>query len=294
FADIAKAFGLGGIFHTDELPGYGITAEEVKTLRSAVGALEGDAVVIAAGEPQRAERALRRILERAKFCLTGVPEETRKANEDATTSYLRPLPGSARMYPETDVPPVLSWDYLDVEIPELIEERARRYAKLLPEDLASEIADSKYYGLFEEFSSSISPTIVARVIHVIPTELRRENCNVDVLNENHFRMVLEMIKDGDIAKEGAETALRALIENPSANKDELKKKIGSRSDVDNFIQKLVDEKIGLIAEKGENAFKPLMGIVMGEFRGKVDGKIIAEKLREAIARKLKEIEPQNS
>ncbi|TDA29496.1 MAG: Glu-tRNA(Gln) amidotransferase GatDE subunit E [Archaeoglobi archaeon] len=294
FADIAKAFGLGGIFHTDELPGYGITAEEVKTLRSVVGALEGDAVVIAAGEPQRAERALRRILERAKFCLIGVPEETRKANEDATTSYLRPLPGSARMYPETDVPPVLSWDYLDVEIPELIEERARRYAKLLPEDLASEIADSKYYGLFEEFSSSILPTIVARVIHVIPTELRRENCNVDVLNENHFRMVLEMIKDGDIAKEGAETALRALIENPTANKDELKKKIGSRSDVDNFIQKLVDEKIGLIAEKGENAFKPLMGIVMGEFRGKVDGKIIAEKLREAIARKLKEIEPQNS
>lgn len=294
FADIARAFGLGGIFHTDELPAYGITGEEVSMLRSVVGAVEGDAVVIAAGDPDRVERALRRIIERAKYCFVGVPEETRKANEDATTSYLRPLPGSARMYPETDVPPVLSSAYIDVEIPELIEDRAKRYAKLLPADLAFEIADSKFYRLFEEFCNSLPPTIVARVLHVIPTELRRENCNVDLLSERHFRMVLEMIRDGEIAKEGAENALRIIIEKPSASREELRVAIGSKSDIDSFIQRLIEEKKELIAEKGENAFKPLMGIVMGEFRGKVDGKVIAEKLREAISKKMKELEPQNS
>ncbi|MDK2794854.1 MAG: glutamyl-tRNA(Gln) amidotransferase subunit [Archaeoglobaceae archaeon] len=294
FADIARAFGLGGIFHTDELPAYGITSEEVEMLKKAVGANESDAVVIAAGDPHRAERALRRIIERAKYCSIGVPEETRKANEDGTTSYLRPLPGSARMYPETDVPPVLSYEFLDVEIPELIEERAKRYAKLLPEDLAFEIADSKHYRLFEEFSSSIQPTIVARVLHVIPTELRRENLNVDSLKEEHFRMVLEMIRNGEIAKEGADNALRILIEKPFASKKELKELIGSKKDLDSFIQKLIEEKRDLIAEKGESAFKPLMGLVMSEFRGKVDGKIIAEKLRDAILRKVKELRPQNS
>ncbi|MEM2726891.1 MAG: Glu-tRNA(Gln) amidotransferase subunit GatE [Archaeoglobaceae archaeon] len=294
FADIARAFGLGGIFHTDELPAYGISAEEVSMLRSVVGAVEGDAVIIAAGDPDRVERALRRIVERAKYCFVGVPEETRKANEDATTSYLRPLPGAARMYPETDVPPVTSLAYLDVEIPELIEDRAKRYAKLLPADLAFEIADSKYYRVFEEFCNSLPPTIVARVLHVIPTELRRENCNVDLLEEKHFRMVLEMIRDGEIAKEGAENALRAILEKPSASRNELKVALGSKSDIDSFIQRLIEEKRDLIAEKGENAFKPLMGVVMGEFRGKVDGKVIAEKLREAISKKMKELEPQNS
>ncbi|MEM3928071.1 MAG: Glu-tRNA(Gln) amidotransferase subunit GatE [Archaeoglobaceae archaeon] len=286
FADIARNFGLGGVFHTDELPAYGITAEEVKRLRETLGAKESDAIVLVAGKEERVEKALSRIIQRAKQCLFGVPEETRKANEDGTTSYLRPLPGAARMYPETDIPPVLTADYVSVEIPELIEERAKRYAKLLPFDLAYEIADSKLYRLFEEFSASIPATVVARVLHVIPTELRRQKFNVDVLDEKHFRIVLELIRSGKIAKEGAENAIKLLIENPNAEEKEIVAKLGSKQDLDSFIEKLVESKKDLVFEKGENAFRPLMGLAMAEFRGKVDGKIVAEKLREAIKKVL--------
>ncbi|MEM0022544.1 MAG: Glu-tRNA(Gln) amidotransferase subunit GatE [Archaeoglobaceae archaeon] len=286
FADIARNFGLGGVFHTDELPAYGITAEEVKRLRETLGAKESDAIVLVAGKEERVEKALSRIIQRAKQCLFGVPEETRKANEDGTTSYLRPLPGAARMYPETDIPPVLTADYVIVEIPELIEERAKRYAKLLPFDLAYEIADSKLYRLFEEFSASIPATVVARVLHVIPTELRRQKFNVDVLDEKHFRIVLELIRSGKIAKEGAENAIKLLIENPNAEENEIVAKLGSKQDLDSFIEKLVESKKDLVFEKGENAFRPLMGLAMAEFRGKVDGKIVAEKLREAIKKVL--------
>ncbi|MEM2585703.1 MAG: Glu-tRNA(Gln) amidotransferase subunit GatE [Archaeoglobaceae archaeon] len=286
FADIARTFGLGGIFHTDELPAYGISAEEVEKLKKLVNATESDTIVIAAGKDERVDKALRRIIERAKFCLLGVPEETRKANEDGTTSYLRPLPGAARMYPETDVPPVLSKEFLEVEIPELIEERAKRYEKLLPPELAFEIADSRFYKLFEEFCNSIPPTVVAKVLHVIPIELRREGLNVDLLGEKNFRLVLEMIKEGEIAKEGAESVLRELINNPLAKKEDILKLISKKFDLDSFIEKILEERKDLIAEKGENAFKPLMGIVMAEFRGKIDGKIVAEKLRNAIIKKL--------
>ena len=45
---------------------------------------------------------------------------------------------------------------------------------------------------------------------------------------------------------------------------------------------MVREKEKFIKERGEHAFKPLMGVVMKEFRGKVDGKVIAEKLKRAI------------
>ncbi|MEM0350807.1 MAG: Glu-tRNA(Gln) amidotransferase subunit GatE, partial [Archaeoglobaceae archaeon] len=282
FADIARSYGLGGIFHTDELPGYGIVAEEVLKLRDFVGAREGDAVILAAGKDERVDRALARIIEMAKYCLLGVPEETRKANEDGTTSYLRPLPGAARMYPETDVPPVITKDFLDVEIPELIEERARRYEKYLPADLAFEIADSNYYRIFEEFCESLPPTVVARVLYVIPKELKREKINVDSLEEKHFRTVLELLKEGKIAKEGAESVFRILLENPNASKEEILAKLSPKLDLDEFIKRLVESKKDLIREKGEMAFKPLMGIVMAEFRGKVDGRIVAEKLKEAI------------
>jgi len=36
-----------------------------------------------------------------------VQEETRKANDDGTTDYMRVLPGSDRMYPETDIPSIV-------------------------------------------------------------------------------------------------------------------------------------------------------------------------------------------
>ncbi len=283
FADIAKTYGLGGIFHTDELPAYGISEEEVSRLKDFVGAGSNDAVVIAAGNAVRIERALRRIIERAKYCLIGVPEETRKANDDGTTSYLRPLPGAARMYPETDVPPVvITEEMLNVEIPELIEDRAKRYEKLLPKDLAWEIADSPYYQIFEEYSEKLQPTVVARVLHLVPAMLRKEGVDIEKLGERHYRLVLDMILNGDIAKEGAEEALKLLSQNPDYTAEELKEKIGAAEDIDSFIAKLVEEKADLIAERGEAAFKPLMGLVMKEFRGKVDGKVVAEKLKSAI------------
>ncbi len=287
FADIAKTFGLGGIFHTDELPAYGIGEGEVKALKDTVGAGEMDAVVIAAGSAERVERALRRIIERAEYCLIGVPEETRKANEDGTTSYLRPLPGAARMYPETDVPPVeISDELRDIEIPELIEDRARRYEKLLPKDLAWEIADSPYWKLFEEFSKLLQPTVVARVLHIVPATLRREGFDTSRLGERHFRLVLSLISDGKIAKEGAEEALKILIENPDAGEEELLASLGRAEDLDSFIAKLIEEKRDLIDERREAAFKPLMGLVMKEFRGKVDGKVVAQKLMDAIKKAL--------
>ncbi len=283
FADIAKTFGLGGIFHTDELPAYGITQEEVDRLRKFVGARDGDAVVMAAGDALRVERALKRIIDRAKYCLIGVPEETRKANEDGTTSYLRPLPGAARMYPETDVPPVVvTEEMLQVEIPELIEERAKRYESLLPRDLAWEIADSPYYRIFEEYSEKLQPTVVARVLYLAPAALKKEGVEVEKLEERHYRLILDMILRGEIAKEGAEETLKLLSQNPNLSEEELKENIGGAEDLDSFITQLINEKADLIAERGEAAFKPLMGLVMKEFRGRVDGKIVAEKLRKAL------------
>src|SRR6056297_178265 len=59
-SDHAKRHGAGGVFHTDELPAYGVTADEVAALRDAVDAGEEDAVAIARvdGVPQRSDLLL--------------------------------------------------------------------------------------------------------------------------------------------------------------------------------------------------------------------------------------------
>ncbi|MDD1718687.1 MAG: Glu-tRNA(Gln) amidotransferase subunit GatE, partial [Methanoregulaceae archaeon] len=105
FSDYAKKCGVGGIFHTDELPAYGITAEEVAALKSRMQAGDADCVVIVADTRRKAECAIRQVVKRAQQALEGVPEETRRMLEGGSTAYMRPLPGAARMYPETDVLP---------------------------------------------------------------------------------------------------------------------------------------------------------------------------------------------
>ena len=292
FADIARMFGLGGIIHSDELPKYGITLEELKKLREYLNADEEDAIVLVSGkDEERMNRALRRIIERAEFCLIGVPEETRKANEDGTTSYLRPLPGAARMYPETDIPPVrITKEMVDqIEIPELIENRVKRYVReyKISKDLAYAIADSKYYKLFEEYASFIPPTIVARVLHIAPSEIKKEGYNVENLEERHYRIILDMIKNNEIAKEGAEEVLKMFCENPELSKEEILERMKVKVDIDKFIWDLLERNRKFVLEKREYAFKPLMGNIMKEFRGKIDGKVVAEKLKKAIDEFLK-------
>src|SRR6056297_639240 len=79
-SDHAKRHGAGGVFHTDELPAYGVTEDEVEALREAVGADPEDAVAIVAASSEVAENAIAAAAERAATALEGVPEETRGAN----------------------------------------------------------------------------------------------------------------------------------------------------------------------------------------------------------------------
>ena len=152
FSDRAKTSGVGGIFHTDELPKYGISQEEVDALRDAVGAVEGDAVTLVGDRKERAYGAMESVIIRAKEALEFVPEETRRALPDGNSAYMRPLPGASRMYPETDVPAIdISKEHYDsVELPELLTEKCGRFVEeyTLNEELAEKIVYSQYLPLF--------------------------------------------------------------------------------------------------------------------------------------------------
>ena len=65
-SDHAKRHGAGGIFHTDELPAYGVTAEEVKILREAVDADAEDAVALVAADADVAAHAIDAAADRAR------------------------------------------------------------------------------------------------------------------------------------------------------------------------------------------------------------------------------------
>ena len=56
--------------------------------------------------------------------------------------------------------------------------------------------------------------------------------------------------------------------------------------VSQFINNLIEEKLEFVKERGMGAIGPLMGPVMSEFRGKMDGSQINELLIKGIKEKI--------
>jgi glutamyl-tRNA(Gln) amidotransferase subunit E len=295
--DHAKYYGsVKGIIHTDEIPNYDISEKEVDDLYDFMGLKESDAAVLVADEEIKCISALKAVMIRACQVLNGVPEETRSANPDGTTRYTRPRPGAARMYPETDVKPVLiseNWlDSIKSKLPEKPEIKLLRIQKeyCLNEKLASQIINSEYLGLFEKLIiEKNDPTLVAVTLTEDLIKLKRDNVMVENLTDKSFFEVFMLVKNEKTAKESILEILTWLSKNPKKNAEEAIKSLGlemiSHEELDLLVQRIMNEKSDLIKERGRGAIGPIMGMTMSKVRGKADP-ILVQKI---INRYLKEI-----
>jgi glutamyl-tRNA(Gln) amidotransferase subunit E len=296
-ADFAKIYGkVGGIFHTDELPACGISAEEVEKLRNATEAGPEDAVVIVADLKERAEKALDAIIDRVNQALKGVPEGTRRALPDGNTEYMRPLPGAARMYVETDIPPITITERRVKEIkerlPELPEIKQRRFIEVyrLSEDLAKRMSLSENAWLFEQLVKKykVEPTLVATTLEETLVELKREGIPIHRIQESAFGELFDLISKGRLAKEAIPDVLREVAKGVRVRVAVKRLSLERMTKVEllELISKVIRANQELIKKRGMAALKPLMGIVMGKVRGRADGKLVY-KLLEGKLRKLK-------
>ncbi len=285
--------GVKGIFHTDELPGYSITAEEVDALRERMGAGEADAVVIVADEERKCVAALGAVVDRAEQALLGVPAETRSANPDGTTRYTRPRPGAARMYPETDIKPVKvtpeKLEELRAVLPEMPEVKLRRFMKdySLNEKLATQVVDSDYMGLFEELArEGHSTTLLAVTLTEDLTRLRRDGVSVEGLTDEALRDAFTLVKEGAATKESLPDVLTWLAENRGKKARAALSVLGfdmmTIEELTVLINSVVGEKSDLVAERGMRAMGPLMGVIMGQVRGRAKPQDVQRLLRSAV------------
>jgi len=290
-SDHAKRAGAGGIFHTDELPAYGVTSEEVADLKAAVDAGEDDAVALVAADAEVAGQAIEAAADRARTAIEGVPEETRGANDDGTTRYLRPLPGAARMYPETDVPPVEP-DPSEIETPELLTERVERYAEELglDEGLAEQVAFGRRMVLFEEaVEAGVDPTFAASTLESTLTELSRDGVEVEAIHDDALLETLLLVDEGELPKEGVNPVLTALAADPELTPEEAMEEEGvggvSEAEVREAVQEVVERNAEQVEAEGMGAFSGLMGECMGALRGQAGGDLVSEVLREEIQKR---------
>ncbi len=298
-ADYARFWGgVGGLFHTDELPKYGITENDVNELRRSLSANEKDAIVIVADEKSKCEDALRAVIKRAKAAVVGVPPETRVPLPNGTTKYARPRPGAERMYPETDVRAVkitqARLKRIRRNMPETLEEKEDRFIKELglSRELAHQITRSTYLPLFESLvrETNTSPTLIAVTLENTLVSLHRDGVNIERITEDHLHDMFTAVSKGAISTQGIPDILTYLAEHPLASVDQAIDVTGlgaiSTDMLEGKIHEVVNANIDFINEHGIRAVGRLMGVLMKELRGKADGKTVKEILTREVQRVL--------
>ena len=282
-AQRARTKGVKGIFHSDELPNYGIEQDYVDRLRDFLGMNgEYDAFVICAAKEKKAVDALQMAVERANEAMVGVPEETRDPLPDGTSKYSRPLPGAARMYPETDVPPInISRERMEQvrnNLPELPEEIEARLVKQygINAQQARQMVRQDHTDLFERLCQIDGMASIAATT-LLNTYGELETAGIDTSSFDEARMVglFTMLGESKFAKEALPAILREMG-TTGCDAEKAVKKLGlesvDESEAEAIIAKIVNERADYVREKGMGAIGGLMGPVMGALRGKLDGK----------------------
>ena len=288
--------GVKGIFHSDELPAYGIEQEYVDRVKKHLGMKEKhEAFVLCAEKEGKAKAALEAVIERAKEALIGIPEETRDPQPDGTSRYMRPLPGAARMYPETDIPPILitkeKLNKIRKNLPELPEETERRLVSGygLNAQQARQLVRGGNESIFEKIAKDKEIASVAATTFLSTfTEMEREGINVSAISENMILAVFNSLRSGKFAKEALPSLFREIAMGVPLDDAILKLGVSAMSDDDAamVISKIVKERGSFVKEKGMASVGPLMGPVMEALRGKIDGKRMNDLLTNEIKKML--------
>lgn len=285
--------GVKGIFHSDELPAYGITAAECGELASRLNLGAQDAYALVVERRAVAEVALQAVLARAARLLAGVPEETRDLLPDGTSRYLRPLPGGARMYPETDVPPIrLGADRMEAlraALPEMPREKLARFRRDYP-DLSEDQARQLVRGeaaLFERLvKASGLPKETARLMLNQLPELEQKGFRAELATEAILLDALGALAQGAFAKEALPQVVRHAAETRTSARDAAKALglgAASKDDVRAAIDAEIEKHAAMVREQKERAASRLMGPLMGRFKGQVSGQELQGMLAERIA-----------
>ena len=209
-----------------------------------------------------------------------VDMEVRNVLKDGSSEFLRPLPGSSRMYPETDLPLLkISRKFIDdakKRLPKLrsvIERDLKK--KGLSEDMIMLLFKQNKIEEFKTFLEILnSPQFVAKVLLIFLKDVSvKKNFEIEIL-EDYLSEIFLSVANGDLREENVKSALEGLTEG-KVLKDILKERNVNNGDIEEKIMKIINAKPGL----SEKAY---MGLVMKEFRGKVSGKESMEMIKKLI------------
>jgi len=238
---------------------------EQKQVKKLLDLGDQDNFIMVVAPEKQAKNAISNAIARAG--LDYVPKETRKANPDATSSFMRPLPGKARLYPETDVPVIpITKEFLEsVETSESLSDKQKKLEKILNRELAAKMLKSRHLHLFEKLvEKGADPKLVAITIENTIVSLRREGVEFSSLESTMVDLFDEYSK-GTFVKAAIPDVLKGMAKGASAE-----------SVIKVYrLQKITGKELEkLVEEEGKDLKK-----IMAKYRLQVDPQELAGLLR---------------
>ena len=213
--------------------------------------------------------------------------EVRNALADGKTERLRPMPGRARMYPETDLELLKIGRHMinDAKrnLPKLKSDRRKEFEKSgLSEELMNLILNDSQLG--EEFNVlmkvySGNANLVGKMISLWRSELAKKSGKKleeakEILGERELEHILEKVREREI-DEGDVKAVMSDVLDGKKVEEAVKIEKANDNEIEEKIRKIIKEKPGL----RENAY---MGLIMKEMKGKIDAKKAMEIIKKIL------------
>jgi len=213
--------------------------------------------------------------------------EVRNSLPDGTSEFLRPMPGADRMYPETDLPLLkISRDFINEIKKELPKLRTDIAGELKEKGLSDEmiklvLGENKIdeFKMLSEIYSNLN--FIAKMILLFPKEISSKTGKrldeVENILLEYYSDILRNVKKKKIQEGEVKDIMIKLANGENFDKIISAEKIDV-SEIEESVMKIIKNKPGLNA----NAY---MGLVMGEMKGKIDGKTAMEIINKLIGGK---------
>ena len=211
--------------------------------------------------------------------------EVRYALEDGKTEFLRPLPGKARMYPETDLPLLrISREKINEIKKQLPKLRTEIKNELKKKGLSDELISLVLDGNLDEFETLMKvydkdANLIAKMVVLWRKEFASKNKKSfeeikEILNERVFEKILESLKQGKITEGEIKSILAKILEGA-----EIEDALNTEKVDSNFLE---EEIIKIVKEKPGLSINAYMGIIIGKMGNKIDKRKTMEMLRRLV------------
>lgn len=208
---------LPNIVHSDAASDS-LWAQDWQKLRKRMHAGDRDALILVWGSRQDTQTACTEIEIRALEATIGIPSDTRQPLKDGTNGFERVLPGADRMYPDTDLPPIVlvpeRVERVFASMPEFVWETETRFreAGMVGDDAERLCISSRAKLISSQLARGVNAVLLGVIFSQRLRAMSRAGLQPEHLDDAVFARLMDAHVESGVTGQGILSLLERLLE----------------------------------------------------------------------------------